>query len=251
MEQEHKQIRPRDEAVEKIECYIRRHNLAPQDKLPAEREMCEMWNLNRTTLRSAIRRLTAEGKLYSLKGSGTYVAPPKLERNLKDVKSTTESVRSAGHLLRNVVLDVQVIECNKFLSKKLEIPLGRKVFYLQRLRVMDSAPYMIECSYINYELCPGIEEYDFTDESLYRVLSYYGIYIAEGEESVGITYAAETETRYLEVPADDYLFFLSGVTRDAQGRLVEYFRSAVRADKVRFSTVLRRYRGKKERSVQE
>ena len=240
MEQQ-KQIRPRDEAVEQIECYIRQHKLAPQGKLPAEREMCEMWDLNRTTLRSAIKRLTSEGKLYSLKGSGTYVAPPKLERRLQDVKSTTESVRGAGHLLRNLVLDVQVIEYNKYLSKKLEVPLGHKVFYLRRLRIMDGSPYAIECSYTNYELCRGIEEYDFTDESLYRVLGYYGIYPSHGQESVGITYATEDEARHLEVKEGDYLFYLSGVTRDAEDRLVEYCKSVVRADKVRFSTVLRRY----------
>ena len=231
----------RAQAVEQIECYIRQHKLAPQGKLPAEREMCEMWDLNRTTLRSAIKRLTSEGKLYSLKGSGTYVAPPKLERRLQDVKSTTESVRGAGHLLRNLVLDVQVIEYNKYLSKKLEVPLGHKVFYLRRLRIMDGSPYAIECSYTNYELCRGIEEYDFTDESLYRVLGYYGIYPSHGQESVGITYATEDEARHLEVKEGDYLFYLSGVTRDAEDRLIEYCKSVVRADKVRFSTVLRRY----------
>ena len=246
--EQHKQIRPRDDAAEKIECYIRRHKLSPLDKLPAEREMCEMWDLNRTTLRSAIKRLTAEGKLYSLKGSGTYVAPPKLERNLQDVKSTTESVRGAGHMLRNVVLDVQVIECNKYLSKRLEVPLGHKVFYLRRLRVMDASPYMIESSYINYDFCRGIEEYDFTDESLYRVLSYYGVYLTQGQEHVGITYATEDEARHLEVAEEDYLFYLNGAARDSEGRLVEYFKTVVRADKVRFSTVLRRYYGEGEPS---
>ena len=52
-----------------------------------------MWGLNRATLRAALRRLIELGRIYSLKGSGTYVAPPKLERNLQDAKSTTESVR--------------------------------------------------------------------------------------------------------------------------------------------------------------
>ena len=45
----------------------------------------------------------------------------------------------------------------------------------------------------------------------------------------------------LEVKEGDYLFYLSGVTRDAEDRLIEYCKSVVRADKVRFSTVLCRY----------
>jgi GntR family transcriptional regulator len=92
-QEEKNRIRHRDEAVELIECYLQRHDLAPHAKLPSEREMCEMWGLNRATLRAALRRLIELGRIYSLKGSGTYVAPPKLERNLQDAKSTTESVR--------------------------------------------------------------------------------------------------------------------------------------------------------------
>ena len=91
--EEKTRVRHRDEAVELIECYLQRYDLAPHRKLPSEREMCDMWGLNRATLRTALRRLIELGRIYSLKGSGTYVAPPKLERNLQDAKSTTESVR--------------------------------------------------------------------------------------------------------------------------------------------------------------
>ena len=82
---EHRQQpRPREEATELIECYIRRMDLQPYERLPSERELCQLWNLNRSTLRNAIRKLTEEGRLYSVKGSGTYIAPSKLERNLQD-----------------------------------------------------------------------------------------------------------------------------------------------------------------------
>ena len=56
MEQKQR-VRHREEAVELIECYLQTNDIPPHGKLPAEREMCEMWGLNRTTLRAAIRRL--------------------------------------------------------------------------------------------------------------------------------------------------------------------------------------------------
>lgn len=62
MEQKQR-VRHRDEAVEPIECYLRTNDIPPHGKLPAEREMCEMWGLNRTTPRAAIRRLTEMGSL--------------------------------------------------------------------------------------------------------------------------------------------------------------------------------------------
>lgn len=236
---EHRQnISPRDEALERIKSYIIYNRLAPRTRLPGERELCEMWGVNRATLRSAIQRLIKEGKLYSVKGSGTYVAPPKLEQNLQDVKSTSESVRAAGFILQSKVLDVRVLECNRYISQKLQIPLGRKVLYLSRLRIIDGTPYMLESCYVNWELCPGLEDHDYTTESLYHVLGSQGVFPVQGEEQVGITYAAEDEAGQLQVAEGDFLFYRSGVTCDSSGSPVEYFKSVARPDKVRFSTVL-------------
>ena len=63
MEQKQR-VRHRDEAVEPIECCLRTNDIPHHGKLPAEWEMCEMWGLNRTTLRAAIRRLTEMGSLF-------------------------------------------------------------------------------------------------------------------------------------------------------------------------------------------
>lgn len=237
MEQRHN-IGPRDEALERIKWYIEQNHLAPRTKLPGERELCQLWGVNRATLRSAIQRLVNEGRLYSVKGSGTYVAPPKLERSLQDAKSTSESVRSAGFVLQSKVLDIQVLECSRSISQKLQIPLGRKVFYLSRLRIIDGTPYMLENCWATWELCPGLEEHDYTTESLYQVLNSHGVYPVRGEEQVGITYATEEEAAQLHMTEGDYLFYRSGVTCDEVGCPVDYFKSVARPDKVRFSTVL-------------
>lgn len=247
MEESKTGVRHRDEAVELIECYLQRHDLAPHAKLPSEREMCDMWDLNRATLRAALRRLIDMGRIYSLKGSGTYVAPPKLERNLQDAKSTTESVRGAGHKLRTRVLEAQIVEASPYVAEKMGILAGQDIFYMRRMRIMDGVPYMIETNYVNLQLCPRMTEYDFSDESLYRVLNYHNIYPCQGYESVGITYATENEARYLEVEEGGALFFLTGVAQDQNGTAVEYFKSVARPDKVRFSSVLRKRRADPER----
>ena len=57
--------KPRDEAIEKIENFIIHNQLKPGDRLPSERSMCDMWDFNRSTLRSAIKQLILEGKIYN------------------------------------------------------------------------------------------------------------------------------------------------------------------------------------------
>lgn len=243
MEQQSRTHR-REDAMELIECFLQMNNIPPEGKLPAEREMCEMWGLNRTTLRAAIRRLTEMGRLYSVKGSGTYVAKPKLERNLQDAKSTTEAVRGSGHQLRTRLLESEIILADQYISQKLQVPEGTKVLFMRRLRIMDGVPYMEEANYVNLSLCPQLVDYDFNNESLYQVLSYYGIFVAHGEESIGITYATEREARDLQISEGGELFFLTGTVWDYSGTSVEFFKSVSRPDKVRFSSILRNARPK-------
>ena len=70
-----------DYAAEQIENYIAIHNLKPHDRLPSERSLAKEFGINRITLREAIARLENEHVLYSLIGSGTYVAEKKLRTN--------------------------------------------------------------------------------------------------------------------------------------------------------------------------
>lgn len=232
--------RPRDEATERIECYILENNLAPHAKLPSERDMCEMWGYNRTTLRSAVKRLMVEGKLYNRKGSGTYVAPPKMERNLQDAKSTSEAILAAGHKPDTQTLCLQTIVCDKHVAQRLQMQQPGKVLYLRRLRVMDGKPVTIETSYMDMARCPSIERYDFYNEPLYEILAQCGIVVDNGHEHVGITYATPEEAQLLQVEEGAPLFYLSGVAYDRQNCPIEYFKSVSRADRLRFSSVLTR-----------
>lgn len=70
---------------------------------------------------------------------------------------------------------------------------------------MDGAPYMLELSYVDYDCCPGIENISFHEESLYAELKRFGVQMAEGHETIGITYATEEESQYLQVDEETYL----------------------------------------------
>lgn len=233
--------RPRDEAAEKIECYIIEHKLPPHSKLPSERDMCKMWNFNRTTLRSAIERLITEGKLYHRKGSGTFTASPKLVRNLQDLKPFSNVVAEAGRKLTTQVISTLVIESNKQITKMLHLPLGHKVYELTRLRIVDGEPLIIETCYVDFERFPDLIHHDFGQESFYGVLENdYGVCIVKGEEKIAVTYTTPEESEYLKIEEGSPVFLLTGVVKDEEDVPIEYFKSVVRADSVRFASVLTR-----------
>ncbi|KQS82334.1 MULTISPECIES: FadR/GntR family transcriptional regulator [unclassified Rhizobium] len=56
--------------------YIQRSNLAPGDRLPAERELMTALAVGRSTIREVIRHFQALGVMEARKGSGTYLLKP-------------------------------------------------------------------------------------------------------------------------------------------------------------------------------
>lgn len=236
----HSYLKPREEAAEKIEYFIEQNQLRQHDKLPSERDLCEIVGTSRTTLRSAIKRLIIEGVLYSKRGAGTFVAPQKLVRNLQDMETLGKSAEGANKVLTTKVLFTDIIECNKELSKRLKLTLGSKIYCLQRLRYIDGMPAMMELAYFDYSLCQGIEQYDFAQDSIYRILEeVYNVKIDHGSETLSVTYVSEQEGKLLDVENETPVFYIAGNVFTREEKTIEYYKAIVRADQIRFSSVLK------------
>lgn len=240
MSQEYKS-RPRDVAAEKIEYYIIQNNLQPHQKLLSERDMCKLWNINRTTLRSAIHRLIIKGKLYNKLGSGTFIAPPKVERNLQDLKTLNVVADEHGMKITTKVLSCKKMVANKNVSKKLHIMLGTDVFELCRLRSFDGQGAIYETTYVSADRFPGIENCDFENHGFYQVLEKeFQCDPFEGQEKIAITYSDSRESELLEIPEGTPVIYQSGVVSDSEGVPIEFFKAIVRSDLICFTSKLTR-----------
>ena len=63
------------------------HVLAPDDALPPERELANLFGVSRITVRKAIEGLVNEGVLETHQGSGTFVRA-KVEKNFAQLMSS-------------------------------------------------------------------------------------------------------------------------------------------------------------------
>jgi GntR family transcriptional repressor for pyruvate dehydrogenase complex len=75
-----------DGIVEQITALIAGGSLKPGDRMPSEKELCRQFHVGRTSVREALRSLSALGVLESYAGDGTFVAlsaGQPLERSLR------------------------------------------------------------------------------------------------------------------------------------------------------------------------
>ena len=208
---------PKDKAYESILAYIASHNLKEGDRLPPERELCEMLDVSRTTLRGAIAQLISRNVIESREGSGTYTKPRRPVSILGVSFDYSEVVRAVGK-----------VPADEALAERLELDEGSEVFRLRRLRLADGEPTSIELSHIPYDLCPGIEQSDFSKTALYDVLyDEYGLDATYGSERIKIVSLTEEEAGQLSCEPGSPAFLQRAVAYSRKMIPVEYLRSVI------------------------
>ena len=228
-----------NDIYEKIEEYIDRNHLEPHDRLPSERYLSEVWSVNRLTLRDAIEKHVYEGKLYTLHGKGTFVAPPKYVDSVNQFISYSAGWKADGYSVSSRKISFKRVEANKTLSKNLDVNLGTEVFELKRVRLLNDAPLSVETAYIPVSFCPDLDRHDFEKKSLYDTLEKtYGIKPAKQRQVANLAVMTKKESEYLEAKEGDPVFYITGVMRDADGRIVEYSTAVIRADRYALKTNL-------------
>jgi GntR family transcriptional regulator len=235
------QFKPRDQIVEKIECFIIENELKSGDALPSERQLCEAWNCNRMTYRAACKRLISEGVLESVPYKGYFVTEEKLERNLQDLNSFSSFIEQKGLSLTNKLISSNVVIPSRRIAKELQLSEGEKIFELIRLRIVDNEPISIDTVSLPYHFFEGIEVYDFEKNSLYSIMEdVYKVNLEDGYEEISITYADKNEAEMLNIEEGQVLFFLRAITMDNQKRPVELTKSVIRTEKIRFAGKLQK-----------
>ena len=62
-----------DKVVQNLRVFIQKNEMQVGERLPAERKLCELLAVSRSSLREAIQQLISQGILVSKVGAGTYV----------------------------------------------------------------------------------------------------------------------------------------------------------------------------------
>ena len=212
---------PGEFAAESLEVLLL--SLPPRRRLPSERLLCEKWGVSRGTLRTALRRLTAAGRLVALGGSGYTVAPPRPEWNAGK-ESLYETLRRKALRPHGELLDVWEH------SSKLPLPEkeGGEWLDVRALWCSERTPIALESRVLRY--APG-EECDGRGAALLSAMA--APQSEAGPLRIGILRARKEEAALLSVPEGKALIQVCGFGYEDDGSLRENHRVILRPDRIR------------------
>lgn len=212
----------------------------PGDRLPTEREMCEMFGVSRITVRLALADLEKDGWIQRIQGRGTFVQasekknPGRFEQLLSSNYSFSEELRKHNITPSSRVLSLTHIMAQPPLTNKLQIEPGHMVDVLLRLRLADNVPYCYETSYIPSEYLNGATADEIARNGLYNTMeAKSGIRPNKATELLEAIIAPEIIVQALGRKG---ILSVMQIERTAcyGDKIVEYCNSAVASDVYRF-----------------
>lgn len=208
-------------------------DLKQGDSIPSERDVAEMLNVSRVTVRKAFSDLVAEGVLVQRRGSGTYVNGPvtRIEQPLSRLTSFSEDMR-----LRGITTDAQWLDRSSGLptpeeAMTLSISPNEHVSRFHRLRRADGVPLAIELAVIPHKFMPDPSS---VGGSLYAALDERGFRPVRALQRLRAAALSKTEAKLLDLEPGAPALFIERISYLPDGRTVEYTRSHYRGDSYDF-----------------
>jgi len=209
------------------------------DPLPSERELCDQFNVSRTTIRRALSDLEAKGWIYRIKGKGAFVNINKLPQHLSLLSSFSEDMRKRHMKPGSIILAISPIIANANYSKKLQIKENETIYLLRRLRLAEGKPMAIENCYMRYDIGSIIADTIANDMSLYRLFKEKcGITLKSARQTIEVGTLTNWERKLLGENCPTTVLFTKRQTFDTNDTVIEYVESKYRSDRYLFQIKL-------------
>ena len=230
-------------AYQRIQTTIRGRisngELKPGDSVASERELARVHGVSLMTARHALAGLEQEGIVERRRGSGTFVAPPRIHFN--KLMSYTEQMASRGLSAASKVITSKVIDGEDEIAARLMLPAASKLIKVERLRHTTDEPFALETCYLPAEKFPGLERGPLGRGSLFATLERdFEVRLTYADEEVDATAAEPRVAQLLQVPKGAPVMRIRQVIYSSNAKPIIYVVGFYRAE--RHSLFIRRFR---------
>jgi len=149
-------------------------------------------------------------------------------------------------LLQNIPFRTEVLEQQELVPEPrvtalLNLAGGESLFYLQRRRFVNDSPIILTNNYVRLDLCPGIEQEDFTKQRLLSCMEKkFGLHLSWARRTFEARAANAEQSEWLNLPVGAPLMYLEQIVYLEDGRPVECSDIWIPGDRFRLSSITAR-----------
>lgn len=205
-------------------------------KLPSERQLCQDYEVSRTTVRNALGSLVNSGVLYQIQGKGTFVRERNRE-NLSNYYSFTEQTKRNGKTPKSIVVSFNIRALNDKERRVFDDATIEKVIVFDRLRLADDTPMMYERTAIPYGGFEKITKDLLEEVALYDIFdNFFSTKIANVRERFQVSSLTKKVAEALNLKDGSAALKITRFSYDREDRLIEYTVSYARGDMFYYET---------------
>jgi GntR family transcriptional regulator len=208
--------------------------LKPHSQIPSARELAAKYDVSIMTIRQSLAALQADGLIYTIPGSGTYVSGEKLSKKLVFI-SFSEEIKEKGMKPSSQLMKAENVQVNdKKLAEILQISVGDYAYRIKRVRLADSTPLSIEDTHIPCENAPGLLDHNLKG-SLYEIFKeVYERPVIKADSTISPILLDKDQASALKAPINTPSLMFTLTAFDMRGRTMEHCISIKRGDKYDF-----------------
>jgi len=203
----------------------------------SEREVSVRFEVSRITANKALSNLISEGILEYRKGVGTFVRGGVLDYDLRSLVSFTGKAAAAGKKPSTRVLAFNTVPASSVsarIAAALRVTGGDRLYTVERLRLADGVPVILERRFIVENLCPGLHQRDF-GSSLYGLWTdRFRLEIAGADQTIRAAAIRGREARLMEVSSGAAGLVVGSVGWLQNGKPLWWERTLYRGDAYAF-----------------
>lgn len=208
--------------------------------VPPEQDLARFYGVSRQTIRQALGRLVADDLVTRGAGRGTFVKSPPDRTQFYLDRSFTQQMAEMGLQAHSIILEQDIGTIGVSYPPILQGHVGDACLHLTRLRFADAMPVGLQHATLLLTRCPGLEQYDFAQRSLFEVLSTeYNLVITAIQHTIAAAVADARQAELLEVVVGDPLLVVKTATFLEDNQLIEFTVSHYRADRYEYRTTHR------------
>ncbi len=225
------------QASDRLRATIRDGSFAPGQQFLTERQIGERFGISRATANKALSGLVSEGLLEFRKGVGTFVRAGVLDYDLRSLVSFTEKATAAGMVPTTEVRAFHSVPPDDLegpVRDTLRLDAGESVTFIERLRLADAVPVILEYRYLRERYCPDLQKSDLGG-SLYSLLTdQYRLPVAGADEVIRAVSLTADEADVLRAAPGDATLQVTAVGFLGGGVPLWWERTLYRGDAYEF-----------------